>query len=138
MENKTTLVSTLICTYNAEEFIEKTLLSVTKQTYKNQEILIRDDWSKDKTIDILLKWKKKDKRISIFTSQELWKKLWAYGGLNFLIDKAKGKYIAIQDHDDIWHSQKLEIQTDFLEKNPHYVGAGAGEIWSRGGSREVF
>jgi|GEM_PF-2996464 len=71
----TPLVSTLICTYNAEKFIENTIDSVQKQTYKNQEILIRDDGSSDDTIVVLEKIASKDKRIQIFTSKELGKKL---------------------------------------------------------------
>jgi glycosyltransferase involved in cell wall biosynthesis len=47
-----------------------------------------------------------------------------YKGLNKLIDHARGEYIAIQDHDDIWHPKKIEIQTEFLENNPKYIGCG--------------
>jgi glycosyltransferase involved in cell wall biosynthesis len=65
------LVSTLICTYNAEKFIDNTLDSVLNQTYRDQEILIRDDGSKDNTIEVLKNIAKKDKRIHIFTSKEL-------------------------------------------------------------------
>ncbi len=113
------LVSILICTYNAEDTIEQTLNSCLNQTYKNVEILIHDDQSKDKTIDIINKiW---DKRIRIIES---WKKLWPYWGLNFLIDHAKWDYIAIQDHDDLRKPEKIEKQANFLEKNPKYVACG--------------
>ncbi|HRX64255.1 MAG TPA: glycosyltransferase, partial [Candidatus Absconditabacterales bacterium] len=124
----TPLVSTLICTYNAEKFIENTIDSVQKQTYKNQEILIRDDGSSDDTIVVLEKIASKDKRIQIFTSKELGKKLGPYGGLNFLMDYSKGEYIAIQDHDDIRHSTKIKKQIDFLEKNKKYIGSGTGAL----------
>ncbi|MBQ5944866.1 glycosyltransferase [bacterium] len=46
-------ISILICTYNAEDTIEQTLNSCLNQTYKNFEILIHDDQSKDKTIEII-------------------------------------------------------------------------------------
>lgn len=118
------LTSTLICTYNATDTINFTLDSVVNQIYKNQEILIRDDWSTDKTVGILKKRQQKDNRIKIRTSQKEWKKLWPYGWLNFLIDKAKWKYIAIQDHDDIWAPDKLMIQIDFMEKKLNYVWCG--------------
>jgi glycosyltransferase involved in cell wall biosynthesis len=49
------LVSILICTYNAENTIEETIKSCLNQTYKNIEILIHDDQSKDNTIDIINK-----------------------------------------------------------------------------------
>ena len=64
---KEPLVSTLICTYNAENTIHWALQSVMDQTYENQEILILDNNSKDKTLDILKDYQKKDKRIKIFS-----------------------------------------------------------------------
>lgn len=111
------LISVLICTYNAEKTIEKTLHSCLNQTYKNFEILIHDDQSKDKTIEIIKNiW---DKRIKIIES---WKKLWPYRWLNYLLDNAKWEYIAIQDHDDLRKPEKLEKQIKFLEENKKYVG----------------
>lgn len=114
----TPLVSTLICTYNAENTIHWALQSVIDQTYENQEILILDNNSKDNTLKILNKYQENDRRIKIFS---LWKNLWAYWGLNYLLDQAKWKYIAIQDHDDIWHPDKLKKQIDFLEKHDNYL-----------------
>lgn len=112
------LVSTLICTYNAENTIHWALQSVMDQTYENQEILILDNDSKDNTLHILKDYQKKDKRIKIFS---LWKNLWPYKWLNYLLDQSKWKYIAIQDHDDIRHPEKLKKQVEFLEKNPRYI-----------------
>lgn len=123
-----TVVSTLICTYNAKGFFSKTIDSVINQTYKNQEILIRDDWSTDGTVKILEQYAKKDKRINIYTFQQEWKKLWPYWGLNFLLNKAKWKYIAIQDHDDIWHPEKIKKQINFLEKNSKYIWCWSGTL----------
>ena len=113
------LVSVLICTYNAEKTIKQTLESCLNQTYQNFEILIHDDQSRDKTIEVINNlW---DKRIKIIES---WKKLWPYKGLNFLLDHAKGEYIAIQDHDDLWYPEKIEKQLKFLEENKKYVWCG--------------
>lgn len=116
------LVSVLICTYNAENFIEPTLSSIVDQTYNNLEILILDNNSQDKTLSLIENFKRKDKRIEIFKSK---KNLGAYKGLNFLLERASGDYIAIQDHDDIWFPTKLNKQISFLEKNPSYIGIGS-------------
>lgn len=116
------LVSVLICTYNAERFIEVTLLSVLDQTYKYIEVLILDNNSQDSTVQIVNSFSDKDERVKLFTSNE---NLGAYAGLNYLLKKAKGEYIAIQDHDDIWHPRKLEFQIDFLERHDEYVGCGS-------------
>lgn len=118
---KSPLVSVLICTYNAEKTIENTLNSCLKQTYENIEILILDNCSKDKTKDIIKEYMGNYKNIRLYDE---WKNLWAYNWLNYLIDKANGKYIAIQDHDDIWHPEKIEEQIKFLENNKTYVWCG--------------
>jgi len=113
------LVSVIISAYNAEKFLIPTLKSVLQQTYKNIEVLIFDDASRDNTYG--LRKKITDDRIKRFRSE---KNLGPYKGLNYLLDKAQGEYIAIQDHDDIWHSEKLEKQIDFLQKNKKYIWCG--------------
>lgn len=120
----TPLVSTLICTYNAEAFFTPTIKSVLAQTHIHQEILIRDDGSSDRTVQMLHDRAEQDDRITIFVDP--WTKRGAYGGLNFLLDQANWTYIAIQDHDDIWHPTKLEKQVAFLETHHQYEG-----VWSR-------
>ena len=60
------LVSVLICTYNAEKTIEETLRSCLDQTYTHFEILIHDDQSKDRTIELIKTIG--DKRIRIIDS----------------------------------------------------------------------
>lgn len=124
------LVSVLICTYNAEETIKETLLSCIHQTYQNCEILIHDDKSTDNTITVIEEvW---DQRIQVIAS---WKKLWPYGGLNFLLDHAKGKYIAIQDHDDLREAEKIEKQITVLENHPEYIATGTKTcMWYEGDS----
>lgn len=122
---KEPLVSVLICSYNAAEFIESTIRSVLNQTHKRIEVLVLDNASTDKTVSILRDIKKKDSRLTLFDEK---KNIGAYPGLNYLLDKAKGTYIAINDHDDIWHSDKLKKQIDFLDKNTKYVGSGTAII----------
>jgi len=120
------LISVLICTYNAEKFIKETLLSVFNQTYKHIEVLVLDNNSEDSTVQIIESFVEKDDRIKLFTGNE---NLGAYKGLNYLIKRAKGKYIAIQDHDDIWHPRKLALQVDFLEEHTEYIGCGGKAIY---------
>lgn len=115
------LLSILICSYNAERFIESTVNSILNQTYRNFELLVLDNASTDKTVEVLEKIQKKDKRLVVFAHKT---NLGAYPGLNYLLDRAKGTYIAINDHDDIWHPDKLEKQIDYLEKHKGAVGCG--------------
>jgi len=107
---QTPIVSILICTYNAENTIVDTINSCLNQTYQNTQVLIHDDQSKDTTISLI-----KSLNNSKITIIDSWKKLWPYWWLNFLLDHAEWEYIAIQDHDDLWMSTKIEKQIQFLE-----------------------
>lgn len=126
-------VSVLLCTYNAEKYIRATLESILHQSFTDIEILILDNNSTDHTLDILHKFT--DKRAQIFPSK---KNLWPYWGLNFLLEKATGEYIAIQDHDDIWHPEKLAKQIAFLEKNKKYVWCGTKTLMRYEGDQMGF
>jgi len=117
------LVSTLICTFNAENFLEPTIKSVLAQTHRDQEILIRDDCSSDNTLVLLKEWADKDSRITIYSEPAV--KRWPYWWLNHLLDMAQWEYIAIQDHDDLWHPEKLEQQVNFLQNNKEYEWCGS-------------
>lgn len=110
--------SVLMTTYDAETFIAHTIQSILWQTFSDIEILIVDNNSHDNTVAVLKKIASKDARVTIYESKE---NFWPYGWLNFLLQKAQWKYIAIIDHDDIWHPEKLRNQIVFLEKNPSYV-----------------
>ena len=65
---KLPLVSVIINTFNGEKFLRKSILSATKQTYKNLEIIIFDNKSKDKTLSIVKSIK--DKTTIIIVSHE--------------------------------------------------------------------
>lgn len=108
------LVSIIMPLYNSEKFIRETLDSILKQTYKNFEVLITDDLSKDKGPKIVLEYQKKDSRVKYFKLNE---NSGAAVARNNSIEKSKGKYIAFLDSDDIWKENKLEKQIYFMEKN---------------------
>ncbi len=113
------LISVLICTYNASDTIFWTLQSCLKQSYINTEILIHDDQSNDNTLHIIKTIR--DKRIKIIHS---WQKLWPYWWLNVLLDNARGEYIAIQDHDDLRHPEKIEKQIKYLDDHRDMIWCG--------------
>ena len=110
-ENK---VSIIIPVYNAEKFIGKTIESVLNQTYKNWEILIFNDKSKDNSLKIIKKYSKKDKRIKVVDSKE---NVGVVAARNKLIEIATGEFIAFLDADDYWKQNKLEKQIKFMLKN---------------------
>ena len=116
-------VSVLICTHNAASFISGTLSSVFAQTYREIEIFIHDDASKDNTVDILAKIE----QVSPFPITVLGSNtnIGPYKGLNLLLSNASGDYIAILDHDDLWHKDKTRLQVEFLNNNANYLACGA-------------
>jgi len=115
------LVSIIVVSYNAEKYIEKTLLSSLNQTFRNIEVLLLDNASKDKTLEIVKKIQLSDDRLKIFENKE---NTGPYAGLNFLLEKAAGEYVAINDHDDIWLPEKIERQVEFLEENKKVAACG--------------
>jgi len=130
------LVSVLICTYNAAEFIEGTIRSILQQTYPNFELLILDNDSRDNTAELVSSTADGDKRIRLIAYKT---NLGAYPGLNYLLERAKGHYIAINDHDDIWHPEKLQRQIRFLEENKSYPGCGSAILnWYKNYDKCVY
>lgn len=116
-------ISILICTYNSGNYILPTILSVLNQSLPDFELLILDNASTDNTIENIKIFN--DNRIKLY---ELKSNIWPYAWLNFLLEKAKGEYIAIQDHDDIWAHTKLEKQINFLETNKEYIWCGTKTV----------
>lgn len=108
------LVSVIIPVFNAERFVEKAVRSIMTQSYKNLEILICDDCSADESFKILQKLSDEDERIKIFKNE---KNFGIVKTLNFLVEKASGKFIARMDADDVSLLFRIEKQVEFLEKN---------------------
>lgn len=107
------LVSVVIPAYNAEKYIEKTVRSVLRQTYANFEIVIVDDCSTDQSYACIQELAKEDKRIRYYQNE---KNAGVSITRNTAIAKAKGKYIALLDADDLWVETKLEKQVELLRK----------------------
>ena len=105
------LVSIVTACYNSSQFIGECIDSVLSQTYDNWELLIVDDSSSDNSCEMIRKYD--DNRISLI---ELEKNGGAAEARNIALKRAKGKYIAFLDSDDIWVSTKLEDQIYFMQQ----------------------
>jgi glycosyltransferase involved in cell wall biosynthesis len=101
------LVSVIMPAYNAEKTIEKSIRSVLMQTYNNLELIIVDDGSTDNTEAIVRKLAAEDKRI-IYKRNE--QNRGCYFVRNDALRLSRGKYIAIQDADDISIKTRIEKQ----------------------------
>ena len=111
------LVSIVMPSYNCEKFIADSIESVVAQTYKNWELIIVDDLSTDKTLEVAGRYAEKDERIKIFVND---KNSGAAVSRNRAISEAKGRWIAFLDSDDLWMPTKLEKQLRFMEENGYH------------------
>ena len=93
-----TLISVLMTAYNREAFIAEAIESVLSSTYKNFELIIVDDCSKDKTVSIAKKYAHNDSRIKVYENEI---NLKDYPNRNKAASYAKGDYIMYADSDDI-------------------------------------
>lgn len=106
------LVSIITPTYNSEKFISEAIQSVQKQSYLDWEMIIVDDCSKDKTVEIIQNFMEDDHRIHLI---QLQKNSGAGIARNTALTDAKGRYIAFLDSDDIWKTEKLSKQIEFMQ-----------------------
>lgn len=118
MQESNPLVSVVIAAYNSESFIKETLDSVLSQTYRNLEILVCDDASSDRTVDIVKSYKEKDERIILIENRE---NLGISLNMNNGICNAKGKYIAILDADDWAYPYRIKEQVKTMEEDKDIV-----------------
>lgn len=108
---KDDLISIIIPVYNAEKFLDETINTVLNQTYKKFELILVNDGSKDKSVDVIKKYN--DKRIKLIDNKN---NKGAALSRNDGIRKAKGRYICFLDADDLWNKEKLEKQINFMKE----------------------
>jgi len=108
------LVSIIMPSYNSEKYISSSIQSIIMQTFQNWELIITDDCSLDSTLTIIKKFMSIDNRIKMHV---LVNNSGSGVARNNSIKFAKGRYIAFCDSDDMWVSNKLQFQLDFLKSN---------------------
>lgn len=109
MEEK---VDILLATYNGEKYIKEQIESILNQTYKNIQIIISDDCSKDGTRQILKEYEKNDK-IKVFYQE---KNLGYVKNFEFLLKQAESNLYMLSDQDDVWKKEKVEKTVEKLQK----------------------
>lgn len=112
------LVSIIVPVYNAGSYIEETIQMVEKQTFQNWELILVDDCSSDNGKELIEAYLEKRKtrldnlqRVRLISKE---KNEGAAMARNTGMKAAEGRYIAFLDADDIWMSDKLEKELDFL------------------------
>lgn len=106
-------VDILMATYNGEKYLKEQLESILNQTYTNIRLLINDDCSTDKTIEILKEYEQKDNRIYVQYNNE---NLGSIKNFENLLSRVENKYFMLADQDDVWMPQKVEKSLDKITK----------------------
>lgn len=105
----------LMATYNDERYLQSALDSILNQTYTDFELLVVNDGSTDRTVDILQHCAARDARIRVVNCE-------ANGGLaralNIGLAQTRAQFVARMDADDIALPQRLQRQMDYLQAHP--------------------
>lgn len=121
------LISIIVPVYNVERYIDGCLSSITNQLYKNIEVLVVDDGSPDRSLQICREWEKKDSRIIVIHQDNM--------GLsrarNTGLEHARGEYIAFVDSDDMISDSYISLMYNTaVNTQSDIVGCNATSIYS--------
>jgi glycosyltransferase involved in cell wall biosynthesis len=109
------LVSVLMTSFNREKYIAEAIESVLASTFKDFELIIVDDCSKDKTVEIARKYEELDSRVKVYINED---NLGDYPNRNKAASYAQGKYLKYLDSDDMMDSHCLAIMVKKMDDHP--------------------
>lgn len=115
MSDSPDLVSIITPAYNAARVIGETIASVREQTHDEWEMLVADDCGSDETRDIVREYSRDEPRIHLI---ELERNGGPALARNAALARAKGRWLAFVDADDVWLPEKLERQLAFHRAHP--------------------
>lgn len=127
------LVSVIMNCHNGEKYLEESLVSLKKQTYKNFELIFFDNSSQDKTKLIFIKHR--DKRFKYFYSK---KKMNLGKARKLAYSKAKGKFISFLDSDDYWHKNKIKKQVNLLSNRKYGLALCNTYFFNKNTSKPLY
>ncbi|HGA2623626.1 TPA: glycosyltransferase family 2 protein [Streptococcus agalactiae] len=104
-------VNILMATYNGEKFLAQQIESIQKQTFKEWNLLIRDDGSSDKTCDIIRNFTAKDSRIRFINENEH-HNLGVIKSFFTLVNYEVADFYFFSDQDDVWLPEKLSVSLE--------------------------
>lgn len=120
------MISVCMATYNGGRFIKEQIDSILPQLSENDELIISDDGSTDRTLEIIASYK--DERIKVFHHKKTVNKYYptmkvCYSKSNFenALRQAKGDYIFLCDQDDIWEKNKVSESLELLKKYDYVI-----------------
>lgn len=124
------MVTVAIPVYNGEKYIKMAVISVLNQTYRNLEIILLDDGSTDRSLELMRQFH--DNRVRIISDGR-------NRGLTYRLNEsvrmARGKIYARMDADDIMVNNRLERQVEYLLNNPECDVVGSAAYIIDGGNK---
>ncbi len=105
-------ISVCMATFNSEKYLELQINSILSQLGKNDELIISDNGSSDRTIEIIKSYK--DNRIKLSIFREIRSPIFNFENA---LKNASGDYIFLADHDDIWYYSKIKEVKKILYKH---------------------
>lgn len=118
-------IDVLMATYNGEKYLKEQIDSILNQTYKNINLIISDDCSKDGTCEILKQYEDKDERVNVFYQE---KNLGYVKNFEFLLKKVENDFYMLSDQDDFWLPEKIEKSMETLKSKKADLVFGDLEI----------
>jgi glycosyltransferase involved in cell wall biosynthesis len=122
-------VSVIIPTFNRSEKVVRAVSSVLTQRFEDFEIIVVDDGSTDNTHEALSKY------MSAIHYVRQPDNVGVSAARNRGITSSIAPWIAFLDSDDYWLREKLSVQMEFIDQNPHAVACQTEEIWIKNGRR---
>lgn len=116
-------ISVITAAYNSERFLDATIGSVLQQTFSDWELIIANDASRDRTLEIAQKAAEENKRITVIDNRC---NLGPGGARNLALKKCDSEFVAICDADDLCHPRRLEKQLEFMNSNARIFCLGSG------------
>jgi teichuronic acid biosynthesis glycosyltransferase TuaG len=116
IDSDNNVVSVIMPSFNSDQTVSRAIDSVISQTYPYWELIVCDDASSDRTVDVVGRYQLNESRIRLLVSE-------TNGGpgvaRNRGIAAAQGRYVAFLDADDEWDPRKLELQVNLLQMDSH-------------------
>ena len=129
----------LLAAHNGEKFIGKQIESILSQSHRPSKVIINDDQSDDRTLNIIRDYQKKFKCIEILDSSV------TYGSAaaNFLkmlstVDFSKYDFVALADQDDIWKNNKLSQAEKILKLGYDGYSSNVEAFWPNGKKKIIL
>lgn len=119
--NKKPRVSVYMASFNGERYVEQAVRSILDQTFRDLELVVVDDGSREPTLEILRRIAREDARLKLHEAAHQG----LVGTLNLAISLCRGDYLARMDHDDISVPHRIERQVQFLDTHPAFVACGS-------------